>query len=82
VRRRTSRRDLDAVISPTRVRRGEATPIASTEEARKDVALARVIGLRAARNCNGTKAERRVWAMELEVAAFIAVAVGVLSILL
>lgn len=60
----------------------EATPIASAEQARKDVALVRVIELRAARGCNGTKATWLVWAMALEVAAVVAVACAVLSILL
>ena len=59
-----------------------ATPIASAADARKDVALARVTELRAARRCNGIKAMLLVRAMGLEVAAVVAVAVAVLSILL
>ena len=66
--------DIEALLNET--------PTPSGEAARKDVAFARVIELRAARTNNGKKADALLWAMKLEVAAAAAVAVAVLSILL
>ncbi len=53
-----------------------------SEQARKDVAFARLTELRSARQINGRKADLLLRAMGLEVAAVVAVGVAVVSILL
>lgn len=57
------------------------TPPCTSDEAIKDIALTRVDELRSAREKNGEKARQLQWAVGLEVAAVLAVAVAIWDVL-